>query len=288
MLDFRYHALSLVAVFLALAIGIVLGVTIGDSLLSEAEQGLRNNLRADVVEARDAAEAAQRGVRARDEFIERVEPGLVRERLTGRRVALVSWGPLPDSIEDGVREAVRAASGRVDSVSQFVEPLGDVEQAIGADRFETIAADSDGLGVLARQLAASLVRPGTLPRRLAAREPERFRGRYVGADAVVYFHAPSGDDDAAQERDGTDGGRFQDGLLDGLEGELGPLVGVEASTTEPSQIGFYRGRDMTTVDSVDVAGGRVALVFALAGEEGQFGFKPTAREPLPDLSDLGF
>ena len=38
MLDFRYHALSLVAVFLALAIGIVLGVTIGDSLLSDAER----------------------------------------------------------------------------------------------------------------------------------------------------------------------------------------------------------------------------------------------------------
>ena len=38
MLDFRYHALSLVAVFLALAIGIVLGVTIGDSLVSEADQ----------------------------------------------------------------------------------------------------------------------------------------------------------------------------------------------------------------------------------------------------------
>ena len=36
MFDFRYHALSLVAVFLALAIGILLGATIGDSLVSDA------------------------------------------------------------------------------------------------------------------------------------------------------------------------------------------------------------------------------------------------------------
>jgi copper transport outer membrane protein MctB len=40
--DFRYHALSLVAVFLALGIGIVLGVTVGDSLVSEADQNLRD------------------------------------------------------------------------------------------------------------------------------------------------------------------------------------------------------------------------------------------------------
>ncbi len=41
MFDFRYHAISLVAVFLALAIGILLGVTIGDSLVSQADKGLR-------------------------------------------------------------------------------------------------------------------------------------------------------------------------------------------------------------------------------------------------------
>jgi len=52
LVDFRYHALSLVAVFLALGIGIVLGVTIGDSLVSDADQNLRDSLRDDVTGAR--------------------------------------------------------------------------------------------------------------------------------------------------------------------------------------------------------------------------------------------
>ena len=43
MFDFRYHALSLVAVFLALAIGILLGATIGNSLVSDADKGLRSS-----------------------------------------------------------------------------------------------------------------------------------------------------------------------------------------------------------------------------------------------------
>ena len=62
MLDFRYHALSLVAVFLALAIGIVLGVTIGDSLVSDAERALRGNLRADVEKAHGDAATARSSV----------------------------------------------------------------------------------------------------------------------------------------------------------------------------------------------------------------------------------
>src|SRR5436309_10960669 len=105
MLDFRYHALSLVAVFLALAIGIVLGVTIGDSLLSDAERSLRSNLRADVVSARQNANKAQSEVAGRDQMLDQLYPSLVRDRLRGERVALVSWGPLPDGVEKGVRDA---------------------------------------------------------------------------------------------------------------------------------------------------------------------------------------
>ena len=48
MLDFRYHALSLVAVFLALGIGIVLGATLGDSVVSQANKDVRSSLRGDL------------------------------------------------------------------------------------------------------------------------------------------------------------------------------------------------------------------------------------------------
>src|SRR3954469_15433819 len=122
MLDFRYHALSLVAVFLALAIGIVLGVTIGDSLVSDAERSLRGNLRADVEKAHgDAAEAlAQLG--GRDRMLDQLYPGTGNSRWSGERVAVVSWGPLPNNVETGIRDAVSKGGGRVDSISVFDTP----------------------------------------------------------------------------------------------------------------------------------------------------------------------
>src|SRR5215212_12239704 len=113
MLDFRYHALSLVAVFLALAIGIVLGVTIGDSLVSDAERSLRGDLRADVENARGDATKARGELSGRDRMLDQIYPQLVATRLNGVRVAVVSWGPLPDDIESGVRDAVSKGGGRL-------------------------------------------------------------------------------------------------------------------------------------------------------------------------------
>ena len=53
MFDFRYHALSLVAVFLALGIGIVLGSSLGDTVVSQANKDVRSSLRSDLVDAAD-------------------------------------------------------------------------------------------------------------------------------------------------------------------------------------------------------------------------------------------
>jgi hypothetical protein len=64
-------------------------------------------------------------------------------------------------------------------------------------------------------------------------------------------------------------------------------VGVEASDAEPSQISFYSRRELPSIDSVDVPGGRAALVLALAGADGSFGFKETADEVLPELPSRG-
>ena len=48
MFDFRYHALSLAAVFLALVVGLLLGVAIGDEELVSCAEDIRDSLREDV------------------------------------------------------------------------------------------------------------------------------------------------------------------------------------------------------------------------------------------------
>ncbi|MHA6631963.1 copper transporter [Pseudonocardia sichuanensis] len=103
----RYHAISIAAVFLALAVGVVLGSAgVSDRLLSavstEADdlEGQVQTLRAE----RDDLAAAQR---ASDEFAQRVGPAAVRGQLQGRTVTLVTSGADPAD-----REAVLALLGQ--------------------------------------------------------------------------------------------------------------------------------------------------------------------------------
>jgi hypothetical protein len=60
-----------------------------------------------------------------------------------------------------------------------------------------------------------------------------------------------------------------------------PVVGVERSAEDPSQIPSYVHGGLSTVDDADQPAGRVALALALAGAEGNFGYKSTADAPLP-------
>ncbi|MDR3068136.1 MAG: copper transporter [Cellulomonas sp.] len=106
MIDFRYHIVSLISVFLALAVGIVLGAgpleqTIGQSLTGQVSQ-----LRQEKDALRDERDTA---VRARDDeraFVAEAAAELLADRLTGQRVAVISLGAVPE-------ETLRAVDARL-------------------------------------------------------------------------------------------------------------------------------------------------------------------------------
>ena len=276
MFDFRYHALSLVAVFLALGIGILLGTTIGDQLVSEANRDLSSSLRRDVIEARSDARAARDALSEREEYIaasfERVAGG----RLRGRNVALVSNGDLPENLDRAVRDAVQDAEGGVASVSEIVPPPELTELAeVAGRRFQGLRPNDPRMAALGRAVGRALAHGDELASRLADRFPQRFRGDFPRVDAIVYYRNPDTDRTEDEER-------FEQGLIAGLRVRRDPLVGIESLGTDPSQIGFYDDRMQASVDNVNTNAGRVALVLALAGARGNFGFKDTADAPLPE------
>lgn len=89
MIDFRYHLVSLISVFLALAVGIILGAgplqdAIGDQLQDQVDQlrSERNTLRGQLDAATARADDAE-------EFIAAAGPQLIRGTLPGHRVAIV-------------------------------------------------------------------------------------------------------------------------------------------------------------------------------------------------------
>src|SRR5690242_5978568 len=97
MFDFRYHVASLAAVFLALVIGILVGVGIADrGLVDKARTHLLEE-EVSSLQARLTKASKQKAVSAREQaaaqkYINETYPVLARNRLKGKRIAVVFVG----------------------------------------------------------------------------------------------------------------------------------------------------------------------------------------------------
>ena len=283
MFDFRYHALSLVAVFLALAIGILLGATIGEPVVSAAQEDLNRQLQQDLQDLSADRRDARAELDGRDRLIQEAYPMVAEGRLAGQRVAVVATGALAGDVERSVRDAIEVAGGEVASTTELDLPadaarLGDAAGAQYAD----LEPDHPRLAALVRGTGASIVRGRGLAERLQDALPDRFRGELEPADAAVLYREPPAEGGDTRVRAGLEAE-----LVDGLRTGGAPVVGVERSDTDPSQVPFFEDVGVSSVDSVDLVGGRLALVLALDGGEGMFGFKGTAERALPELPLAG-
>lgn len=277
----RYHAASLAAVFLALGIGILIGVGFGDAVVSDTQKNLERSLSGDLDEAREAADELRRDLRRRREFERRVYPVLVADRLVDRRIGVIAVGGLPDGISANVRDALAPSGGRLAAVSVLRAPvdLEGLAEALERTRYGDLASDADSLAELAERTGLEMVRGGRLLRRLRNRLLSRASGAARGLDGVILVRDRP---DELEEADERALNRFEGGVLRGIRDAGVPVVAVERSDQERSSVGFFEDRQISTVDSIDLESGRVALIFALAGAEGAFGIRDSADQLLPE------
>lgn len=288
MFDFRYHAVSLAAVLIALVVGLLLGVAIGDSnLVSSAEQTFRDQLRADVEAADKRADGLSADLddarRDASEFEREVYPLLVDDRLAGARVGLVFLGAPSDEIAGRVRDALAGTGGRLAVVGVVREPLdlsGLADRADGT-RYTRLDRDRSLVEPFGERMGTQLAAGGELVRAVRPSLLRSFNGALRPLDAIVVSRRPPElEGDAEEIRDG-----FEQGLVRGMNAANVPVVGAELTSTDPSQVRWYRDRRLSSVDSIDTVAGRAALVFTLQGTHGAFGVKDTADALLPDVAD---
>jgi hypothetical protein len=284
----RYHAASLAAVFLALAIGILIGVGLGHNVVSGTTKNLEQSLKSDLSAARGRADELQGQLNRHAEFEQQVFPALTGRVLAGDRIAVVALGDLPDDIKGDVEAVVGPDSpsgAALAEVAVVREPpdLAAMEAAApkgsqGAD----VRQDRAALTAVAKRLGRSLVAGGSSFKRFRSSMLDQVSGRPGGIDGVIVIRARP---DNLEPHESAEADALESGLLAGLEDtRVIPVVGVERSDAEASSIDFFTSAGVTaSVDSVDLISGRVALVYALNGSEGNYGIKPTADRLLPGL-----
>lgn len=285
MFDFRYHALSLVSVFLALVLGLLLGVAIGDrGLVSSAERDVRASLRGDVRKAQAESENLRAQLDEQNKFLQEAYPLMVGSRLIGERVGVVTLGDVSDQEIGNVRDALEATGGRLTSVVSIRTPLDlpSISTAAAGTAFQNLQVEPKLVKRFGERVGVGYVSGGgrlldKVHRDLLASSS----GALGGVDSVVVIREPR----TFQKPQQNILDDFEDGLMTGLSNNNGTVVGVETTDTKPSQVGWYRDHDLASVDDVDQLPGRAALVFALAGADGAFGTKSTADGLLPKAAN---
>jgi Copper transport outer membrane protein, MctB len=289
MFDYRYHALSLAAVLFALALGVLIGVAIGDSnLVSSAKNGIVHNLNAEVGEARTKAAQLQERLDSEDAFANGLYPLAVHELLGARSIGLVFLGSSSDQVNTLVRNAVTEAGGNLATVVAVREPLDRAGLARGAagTHYAALSESTALLGRFGQLAGRQLVSGGALvAKELLSRVRgslfSAFDGQLTRLEGIVVMRAqPQG----MSAEDSEAAASFEAGLIAGVRAAGLPAVGVELATAESSQVPWYKEKGLSSVDDLDALAGQTALVYALAGDHGTFGSKSTADSLLPSVS----
>ncbi|HEY6498855.1 MAG TPA: copper transporter [Streptosporangiaceae bacterium] len=125
MIDFRYHLVSIVAVFLALAVGIVLGSTELRGAAFSALDRTSSALSAKLEAADNENSALQQQVQGDRQFAQAAEPVLLKHLLDSKRVVIVTTPGAPSSVVNGIKNGLSDAgatvSGQVALSSKFAD-----------------------------------------------------------------------------------------------------------------------------------------------------------------------
>lgn len=113
MIDFRYHVVSLVAVFIALAVGIVLGAGPLREGISDTLEGEVSDLRTERTALRSDLEDSQARAQGKDAALALVAERVVAGTLTGSRVAVVQLPGTDRNLTAQVEDGIEAAGGEV-------------------------------------------------------------------------------------------------------------------------------------------------------------------------------
>ena len=285
MFDLRYHVASLTAVFLALVIGILVGVGISDrGLLDSAKRSLLEQriarLRTQLDQASKASALSKREQRAAQRYINETYPVLVHNRLHGMRIAVVFIGSVDGGLRSTIERALTDASAqplRLRALKMPVDvPAVESKLAASPSDFASYRGKAN-LGSLGRELGDELVSGGDTPLWDALTDTlveERVGGGKQPVDGVIVART------TAPQRGATS--RFLFGLYQGLNSRGVPAVGIEPTDAANSAVDVYSKAGLSSVDDIDKPAGLLTLVLLLAGAPpGQYGVKATADAPLP-------
>jgi hypothetical protein len=311
MIDFRYHLVSLVAVFLALSLGLLLGSTVLRPYVAKTLQAASKTEQRQIETYLAQKQQLQAQISTENQFAQANAPVLLHQLLPGERVVLVLAPGAPDSVTSGVTQMLGISGAVVTGQVQVQPSYFDISPAASQKLTQVATAAAPPTLNLAgsaqdkaSELIANMVMTKDQPGQPIAgvRDPSTATalqalagGGFISTSgqpwdratlAVVIVSAtpPAADDSNPQSQALVTLAQQLN-----LQGQGTVVAGSIAGSASGSAIDVMRsgGRQghLSSVDNADFAIGQIVVVQALAaqmgGKSGSFGVTSTAAAPGP-------
>jgi copper transport outer membrane protein MctB len=307
--SFRFHLVSLVAIFLALGLGVLAGTTVINRGIVTGLEQRTDDLSGELATVRDDVDRLQSEQDVWEAFGQEAVDPLLAGRLADTRVVLIAQDGTDDASIDGVLGKLRASTTAPDEVIGPIIVSGRMALDADADRAELArivgseAADEpdqllgQAADLLAERLAFGPAGNQTLEDLLAAGflvdEGQRLDDaeiRSLGGAGQVVVTLAGGPAPSPLSPE-----RFLVPLVAGLSRMDAPVAAAEPVDGEEQEPPFVQAlrsdgdvwARIATQDNVDETPGQIGLVLAvedlLQGLPGHYGVKDGATRPIPEL-----
>ena len=255
--DLRYHVISLISVFLALAIGVLLGIAMADrNIITDQLQSEVTGIQEQLDEQRELIAERNQEISEQERSLDEMSEVMLSDRLQSTDVAMVLGPWADDNVADEVQNAVFNEAG-ADLTSRKRLPAPDPSGLTTPDTEnpEAVYADEalDTLGNIDAETPQVIL--------------------YVGGGEPP----PEVSESTVENLETAQRAMFEVWQEAGVR-----IIATEPTETGRSEIPLFLDIGIPSVDNVDTAVGRAAVVELSDGfEEGSYGTKSTASSLFP-------
>lgn len=257
--DLRYHVISLISVFLALAIGVLLGIAMSDrEIITDRLRSEVSGIQEQLNEQQELLGERNKELSEQQRYLEEMSDVIISDSLEGTDVALIRGPWASAEVAQDLESVLTSRAGaNMTSVVRLPVP----EPADDGPEDET---DPE------TQYAEE------------ARDVLGFEGDTETPQVVIYVgggelppEVPEGSEETLE--------RAQRAMFTVLLEAGVRVIATEPDSTLRSEIPLFQDLGITSVDNVDTEAGRAAVVLlANSFEEGSYGTKPTASDLFPE------
>ncbi|MBF8983027.1 copper transporter [Lutibacter sp. B2] len=287
MINLKYYVSTIVAIFLAIGIGIFIGIMLdGQDLIVQQQEQLVKQLESKFDEFKTKQDELQSKMdivnlekEKNIKFFETIYPDLLKNKLKGLNVMIVEtneqypYSGLKDAFEKAGCENVTKVFVKKEMLLNDNELMLKIAKELNLE-----GSTKEELGEKIIQAFSSAIlteENATFLEKL--KEHGMIDYEEISKQPIDYIVIAGGNVD----KNKVVFNQIEVPLIQYIKNNKTPIVAVEQLKSDISNIEEYKKLRVPTVDNVDTIIGKVSMLMVVSGRQGDFGEKETAERLLP-------